>query len=202
MYQNCNCILCCCMYKHLLLHCCRLLARPSLLDTYLDTHFINCSQPSPGLMMIYWPCCLFQMQRKHKEFLFLLHHNHDSLTGVHTPLHKLTEQVCMQLALSLWTYCKELMWLCSWAVPCSSSVWRTLSISIQSELDELEEVGHQPVPEPRYHPLVSSESSHSISDKENWTSEIYCNMSCHFYLACVYMVLHHDIFAFIVEQFY
>ena len=45
------------------------------------------------------------MQRKHKEFLFLLHHNHDSLTGVHTPLHKLTEQVCMQLALSLWRYC-------------------------------------------------------------------------------------------------
>ena len=39
------------------------------------------------------------MQRKHKEFLFLLHHNHEPLTGVHTPLHKLTEQVGMQLDL-------------------------------------------------------------------------------------------------------
>ena len=54
----------------------------------------------------------------------------------------------------------------------SLSLWHTLSISIQSELDELEELGHQPAvvaPELHYHPLVSSESTHSISDKENWS---------------------------------
>ena len=90
-------------------------------------------------------------------------------------------RLACNLILSLWTQCRELMWL---FLGCSSSVWHTLSIPVQSEQDELEEVGHQPVPEPHYHPLVSSESSHSISDKENWTSGICCNMSCHFYLVC------------------
>ena len=71
------------------------------------------------------------------------------------------------------------MWL---FLGCSSSVWHTLSIPVQSEQDKLEEVGHQPVPEPHYHPLVSSESSHSISDKENWN--LRSLLSCHFYLVC------------------
>ena len=35
------------------------------------------------------------MQRKQKEFLFLLHHNPNSLTGgVHTPLYTGSDQVC------------------------------------------------------------------------------------------------------------
>lgn len=63
------------------------------------------------------------MQRKQKEFLFLLHHNHESLAGVHTPLHKLTEQVCTQLDLCSLALCaqhKELMWFCSQTVACFS----------------------------------------------------------------------------------